>query len=287
MEVEELKITPQENGIGVIVNNHNLSEFLSSDNVSKIQDLLNKYRLIIFQNQNLTDNQLKEFAHRFGSPFVPDINSPVLGSKDSANAIVIVGNQAHEYTHSYLGHQEVLPHSDHQWLQRPSAASLLYAVDIQENAAPTIWIDMVQVYNDLEFETKQAIKDLQLITYNPFHRPFGSVSGKYVDSRIEIPPGEVFEHPLVRTHPNTHEKILYLNIAYEMEIIGIPYEEGSQLVAKLHNHIISSKYRYEHNWKNGDLVFWDNRATLHYRPAFDATTRRVLKRVTVAGEIPA
>ena len=199
---------------------------------------------------------------------------------------MVVGNQAHEYANSYLGHQEVLPHSDHQWLRCPSAASVLYAIDIGENAASTTWTDMVEAYNLLDAKTQEVISNLKLITFNPFYRPFGSVSAKYVDRSKDIPPGDTFAHPIVRTHPITKEKILYLHDSYEMEFEGLFYEEGSELCSRLISHIQGLTCRYEHHWKNGDLVLWDNQATLHYRPAFGAEIRRVLKRVTIGGGIP-
>jgi len=279
-------ISPNKNGIGVTIDKINLASDLSATLIIQIQDLLSKYKVVVFKDQHLTDEQLSDFAFRFGPPFVPDNKFPVLGSKDSSNPIVIVGNQAHEYSNSYLGHQEVLPHSDHQWLKCPSSASMLYALDIHLNSAPTVWFDMVQAYNMLDSETKSIIAEINSITYNPFYRQFGSVSAKYVDRNIDIPPGDTFPHPLVRTHPLTKEKILYLNIAYELDFVGFPYKIGNELFSKLYDHIINLSYKYEHHWNNGDLVFWDNRATIHYRPSFDSTVRRVLKRVTIAGEMP-
>ncbi|MCS4432853.1 TauD/TfdA dioxygenase family protein [Aquiflexum gelatinilyticum] len=282
----KFRFSENNNGIGVTVHEADLSLGLTPSQILQIQELLNRYKVVIFKNQNLNDDQLSEFAFRFGPPFVPDKNFPVLGSQDSGNSIVIVGNQANEYSKSYLGHQEVLPHSDHQWLKCPSSASLLYALDIHLNSAPTVWFDMVQAYNMLDSEIKSIIEEINSITYNPFYRPFGSVSAKYVDRDIDIPPGDTFPHPLVRTHPLTKEKILYLNIAYELDFVGVPYKVGNELFSKLYDHIINLSYKYEHQWHNGDLVFWDNRSTIHYRPSFDSSIRRVLKRVTIAGEMP-
>lgn len=279
-------ITANENGIGVTINKVNLAKDLSSLLILQIQDLLNKYKVVVFKDQQLSDEQLSDFAFRFGALFVPDDKFPVLGSQDSNNPIVIVGNQAKEYEKSYLGHQEVLPHSDHQWLKCPSSASILYAIDIHTNSAPTVWFDMVQAYNMLDPETKSNIDEIKSITFNPFYRPFGSVSAKYVNRNIDIPLGDTFQHPLVRTHPLTHEKILYLNIAYELEFVDVPYKIGNELFSRLYEHIINLSYKYEHQWNNGDLVFWDNRATIHYRPSFDSSIRRVLKRVTIGGEMP-
>lgn len=284
--MKELCFSKTKNGIGVFINDVDIALGLSSSQIHQIQSLLNEYKVVVFKNQLLSDEQLSDFAFRFGPPFVPDNKFPVLGSKDSSNPIVIVGNQAHEYSNSYLGHQEVLPHSDHQWLKCPSSASLLYASDIHQNSAPTVWFDMVQAYNMLDPETKSTIEEISSITYNPFYRPFGSVSEKYVDREIDIPPGDTFPHPLVRTHPITQEKILYLNIAYELEFVDIPFKIGNHLFSRLYEHIINHSPKYEHQWNNKDLVFWDNRATLHYRPAFNSNIRRVLKRVTIAGEAP-
>lgn len=284
--MKDIRFTKSNNGIGVIIHDVDIALGLSSAQTLQIQELLNSYKVLVFKDQQLSDQQISDFAFRFGPPFIPDNKFPVLGSQDSSNHIVIVGNQANEYTKSYLGHQEVLPHSDHQWLKCPSSASMLYALDIQTNSAPTIWFDMVQAFKILDPETKSIIERIKTITYNPFYRPFGSVTAKYVDKNKDVPPGDTFPHPLVRTHPLTFEKILYLNIAYELEFVDIPFKIGNKLFSKLYEHIINQSPKYEHQWNNGDLVFWDNRATLHYRPSFDSSTRRVLKRVSIAGETP-
>ncbi|MDD2660206.1 MAG: TauD/TfdA family dioxygenase [Methylococcales bacterium] len=284
--MSNLQYSENESGLGVTVHHVNLAAGLSPHHTLQIRQLMNRYRVVIFPNQKLTDEHLFNFAFRFGPPFVPDKSFPVLGSAEGESALVIIGNQANDYSNSYLGFQEVLPHSDHQWLRCPSSASLLYAVDITENSSPTIWTDMARAYTLLDRETRNIIQDLRLITYNPFYRPFGSVSAKYVDRRVETPSGETFPHPLVRTHPETREKILFLNAAYEIELVGISYDVGAQLIARLHRHIQELECRYEHLWQNGDVVLWDNQATLHYRPAFDPKVRRVLKRVTIGGGIP-
>ncbi len=284
--MDKFRISENSNGIGVTVHDADLASELKPMQILQIQALLHQYRVVVFPRQDLKDDHLKEFAFRFGPPFVSDNKNPVLGSSDSVGSIVIVGNQAHEYANAYLGNQEVLPHSDHQWLQCPSSASLLYALDIENDAAPTVWFDMVQAYKQLDSEMRTMLDGLKLITFNPFYRPFGSVSAKYVDPTQDIPPGETFPHPVIRTHPFTGEKILYLNLAYELAFAGLPYDTGSQLFWSLHDHVVNLQYRYEHQWKNGDLVLWDNRATIHYRPAFESQVRRVLKRVTIGGEIP-
>ena len=285
--MSNLVYTENESGLGVTIHHVNLAAGLAPHHALQIRQLLHHHRLVTFSNQIMTDDHLSEFAFRFGPPFVPDHQSPVLGSESvNASPVVIIGNRADEYPTSYLGHQEVLPHSDHQWLRCPSSISLLYAVDVDDHPPPTIWIDMVKAYTLLDVETKNFIQDLRLITFNPFYRPFGSVSTKYVDRRIDTPPGETFAHPLVRTHSETKEKILYLNLAYELEIVGVPVEIGMSLITRLQEHIRALQFREVHHWKNGDIVLWDNQSTIHYRDAFDPKVRRILKRVSIAGGIP-
>ncbi|MCQ8129471.1 TauD/TfdA dioxygenase family protein [Methylomonas rivi] len=281
-----LNFTKNHNGVGVTVNNVNIAAGLTHQQIDQMRKLLHRYRVVILRNQLISDTHLTDFAFQFGPPFIPDNSNPVLGSAEGGSHLVIVGNRADEYRNAYLGNQEVLPHSDHQWLQFPSSASILYAVDVSSNAAPTIWTDMVQAYALLDEDMKETIKGLNLITYNPFFRPFGSVSATYVDRRIETPPGPFYPHPLVRTHSETGEKVLYLNAAYEVELPGIAYETGVALIAKLHNHLQSLDAVYKHVWQNGDIVFWDNQATIHYRPPFNENVRRILKRVSIAGGAP-
>lgn len=286
--MSNLRYSEHEHGLGVTIHHADLSVGLSPHHTLQIRELMNRHRVVIFHGQDLTDEALLEFAIRFGPLFTASRDCPVLGSAetDDPDPVTIIGNQAHEYVRSYLGHQELLPHSDHQWLRCPSSASLLYAVDIHPESAPTIWTDMARAYSLLDEDTRDVIEGLRLITYNPFYRPFGSVVAKYVNRAIDVPPGKTFPHPLVRTHPETREKILYLNAAFEIELVGVPYDNGARLIAKLHGHLQGLECRYEHRWQTGDLVLWDNQATLHHRPAFAPSARRVLKRVTLAGGSP-
>jgi taurine dioxygenase len=273
------------NSVGVNVKNFDLSIKKSPEEINYIHELINKFRLVILKNQVISDDMLCGFLYNFGPPFT-SYDNLVLGSSDGLSNVVVIGNKATEYEKSYLSNQEVLPHSDHQWLRYPSSISALYAIDVDDFSASTIWTDMIKAYESLDTTTKGIINDLKLITYNPFYRPFGSVSAHYVDSRIERPPGEFFLHPLVRTHPVTFEKILYLHEAYEMELDSVEYDFGANLINRLHSHVREITCKYEHKWEKGDIVIWDNKATIHYRRAFDKNIRRVLKRVSIGGGIP-
>lgn len=276
-------VTPS---IGVKLLEIDLSSKLNSIDIKKITDLIADRKVVLFENQEISDHNFEEFAFKFGPPFTPDKSNPVLGSHENEGSIIVVGNNAPEYKNTYLGHQEVLPHSDHQWLKMPSSMSMLYSIQIGSDSAPTKWTNMAVAYEMLDSQIKSRIENVKMITYNPFHRPFGSLSSKYVNSKQDIPPGQQFPHPLVRIHPITGEKLLYFNLAYEVEFVGMSYCEGLELFELLNDHMFKLDCSYTHFWKPKDLIIWDNRATIHYRPSFNKSTQRVLKRITIAGEIP-
>lgn len=266
--------------------NIDINKIINNESIEKIQKLLFKHKVVVIKKQKLSDEKLLEFALKFGPIF--DANkAQVLGSKDSKTPeIVVVGNNAPEYKEAFLGNQEVLPHSDHQWLEEPSSISILYAIDINQDSSPTKWTDMSKVYNMLPTELKTEISDKRITTFNPFYRPFGEVFAKYVNRIKDVPPGKQVSHPLVRTHPVTKNKILYMHRAYEMEFEGESFDKGIQLWNTLNKYIDNSPAVYQHFWENEDLVIWDNRATLHYRKEFESSIRRVLKRVSIGGEKP-
>jgi taurine dioxygenase len=278
-----MKIETNNIGLAIDIDASNLVNIASEN---ELKSLLFKHKVIVIKKQLLTDIELISFALKFGSIFDAN-NTAVLGSKHGKiSPLVVIGNNAPEYQDTFLGHQEVLPHSDHQWLEKPSSISMLYAIDVEQSSVPTKWTSMTAVYNSLPDELKHEISNKQIITFNPFYRPFGEVFAKYVNRGEDIPPGEQVSHPLVRTHPFTEEKILYMHRAYEMEYKDEQYESGVKLWGLLNDYIDNSVFTYEHHWENGDLVIWDNRATLHYRKQFDSKIRRVLKRVSIAGEKP-
>jgi taurine dioxygenase len=281
---EDIRIEATQGGVGAAVFDLDAGRPLNSALVRKLQDALDDFGILIFKSQVLSDDELLAFSTYFGSVFHSPADVPVLGSSDhggTAPDVVPVANVEGGYT----GNGELFPHIDHQWTPLPSAASWLYAQQIPEQGGDTTWFNLVQAYEDLDDQTKAQIEGLQLITYNPFVRVPDQKRPLYRTPDVE-PLGHGFPHPLVRTHPRSGRKILFLATHSEVELIGVPAEEGCPLIARLRAHILQPKYQYTHRWQVGDIVHWDNQATLHARTAFDANQRRVLKRVSLAGARP-
>lgn len=280
----DFSLSPSGGGVGAIVEGLDASLPLDGSAVIRLQRALDEHGILIFRQQRLDDEALLAFATHFGPIFHSPADVPVLGSSDHGGVapdVVPVANVEGGYT----GNGELYPHIDHQWTPLPSAASLLYAEAIPASGGDTTWYNLVQAYEDLDAATRQRIDTLQLITYNPFVRGRGQQRPLY--RRPEIAPlGHGFSHPLVRTHPRSGKKILFLATHSEVELPGVPADEGEALIARLREHVGQAKYQYTHRWQVGDIVHWDNQATLHARTAFDANDKRVLKRVSLAGARP-
>ncbi len=269
--------------LGVVVTGLDASQPIKPEVILRLKQALLEHHILIFKNQNLTDEQFLNFAFHFGSLFVPPDDIPVLGSQPGVTPVIIpVSNVDGGYT----GTGELTFHSDHKWTPYPSSGSLLYALEVPTEGGDTYWLNLNLAYETLDEFTKRRIADLQLITYNPFLNKPNTPRSKYrLDKSIPLI-SPVFPHPLVRTHPESGKKILYLDYATEVEIVGLDPQEGSELIEQLRSHLHQPRFYYQHKWSVGDIVYWDNQATLHYRQAFDPNQRRVMKRISLAGSRP-
>lgn len=269
--------------LGAVVQDLDVSRPLPAQTILALKQGLLDHHILVFKQQDLSEDQFRAFASYFGSVFAPPSDVPVLasGTGGATPDIVLVANIEGGYT----GNGELQAHSDHHWTPSPSAGSLLYALEVPAQGGDTSFYNMHLAYEALDAATKRRVDGLSLITYNPFLVPEGGPRPKY---RFEDKPliSPVFPHPLVRTHPNSGKKILFLDASTEVEVVGLPKQEGAELVAELREHLEQPRFRYKHVWSVGDIVYWDNQAVLHARSAFDPSSRRVLKRISLAGSRP-
>jgi taurine dioxygenase len=279
----DLQITSLDAPLGAVVTGLDGSQSLAPKIILQLKRALQDHHILIFKNQYLSDQQFLDFSLYFGSLFVPSDDTPVLASKPGETPVVIsISNLEGGYT----GTGELTFHSDHKWTPYPSSGSLLYAVEVPSQGGDTYWLNTNLAYETLDAAIKERIADLQLITYNPFLQDQNSPRSLYRSDQSIPLISPVFPHPLVRSHPETVKKHLYLDVATEVEIVGLEPKEGAALIEQLRQHLNQPQFYYQHKWSVGDIVYWDNQATLHYRQAFDPSERRVLKRVSLAGSRP-
>lgn len=281
-QTQTVTLTPTGAALGAVVGNLDATKPLSAADALALRRGLLDHHILIYKQQDLSEPQFKTFATHFGAVFQPPSDVPVLASaaNGATPEIVRVSN-----VDGYTGTGELSPHSDHHWTPFPSAASFLYALEVPPVGGDTTWYNMHLAYEALDAATKQRIDELQLITYNPFLFKEGETRPRYRHpSKQLIAP--THPHPLVRTHPDSGKRILFLDYATEVEVVGLSPREGEELVEQLRAHFHQERFRYTHKWSVGDIVHWDNQATLHARTAFDPSSRRVMKRISIAGGRP-
>jgi taurine dioxygenase len=283
LTLTNFQITDLNAPLGAVVTGLDASQPIKPEVILQLKQALLEHHILIFKQQNLTDEQFLNFAFLFGSLFVPPDDIPVLASKPGVTPVIIpVSNVDGGYT----GTGELTFHSDHKWTPYPSSGSLLYALEVPTEGGDTYWLNLNLAYETLDESIKRRIADLQLITYNPFLNKPNTPRSKYrLDKSIPLV-SPVFPHPLVRTHPESGKKILYLDYATEVEVVGLDPQAGSELIEELRSHLHQPQFYYQHQWSVGDIIYWDNQATLHYRQAFDPNQRRVMKRISLAGSRP-
>ncbi|RAS37471.1 alpha-ketoglutarate-dependent taurine dioxygenase [Paraburkholderia bryophila] len=272
--------------LGAQVSGLDAARELDAQHILALKQGLLDHRILVFRGQQLDDTQYRRLAGYFGSIYTPPRNAPVLGS-DAAGAvpdIVVVSN----VDDGLLGNHDLPAHSDHHWTPEPSSGSLLYALEVPEQGGDTSWYDLVAAYEALDEATRARIDGLKLITYNPFlRRKFPLDGGAPLYRTPNITPLEPWvAHPLVRTHPQSGKRLLYLGLRTEVEIVDYDPVAGAALIEKLRAHLSSPRFFYTHKWQAGDIVYWDNQATLHARTEFEPSQRRVLKRISLAGSRP-
>ena len=159
-------------------------------------------------------------------------------------------------------------------------ASMLYALEVPRAGGNTLFANGYAAYETLPAEIKRRIegrKALNAYDYETAAMKRGTRLAQGVPS---------YAHPVVRTHPATGRKALYVNRLMTVWIEGLPAQESDDLLAMLFDHQERREFIYEHIWRAGDLVIWDNRCTLHARTDFSPDERRLMRRVTILGEKP-
>jgi taurine dioxygenase len=183
-----------------------------------------------------------------------------------------------------LGYGEAFWHTDSSFVEVPPAASLLRSLEIPPEGGATYFLNMYSAYETLPEDIKERIAEMKVIhaathsSGGKAHKGFATVSD------VTKVPGA--RQPLVRTHPETGRKALFLGRRINSYIVGLAVEESEQLLDLLWAHATQEKFTWRQDWRVGDLVWWDNRCAMHRRDAFDPTTRRLMHRTQLKGTRP-
>jgi alpha-ketoglutarate-dependent taurine dioxygenase len=270
--------------IGSEVIGADMTQPLSQDDFQAIRDRWLERTILLFRGQETAapDDQIR-WTRRFGELELHTLPQFTLPSHPE---VFVVSNILEDGKPIGALRAGAHWHSDSQFLPVPSSGSLLLAREVPEEGGDTLFANLCAAYDDLPRKTKERIDGLKILVSRvkawPIsypHRPPLSA-----EQKAKLPD---IVHPLVRRHPDTGRKVLYIGGNVVWEIVGMGFEEGRRLLDELRAHATQPEYVYRHRWRVGDAILWDNRCTLHCATDYDEQRyRRLMHRTTLVGTAP-
>lgn len=277
-----LSFRPLSAVMGVEIAGVDLSRPIDDATFAAIHDAFLRSLIVCFPGQHLDQTQHVAFSRRFG-----DLQVHVLDQYRSPThpEIYVLSNvtKTGETTGEHPDKGTLVWHSDLSFQARPALATMLYGIEVPRAGGDTLFANMYAAYDALAEATKARIVGLRAIHDLDASRQRAGAPPMTEAQRREAPP---VEHPLVRTHPDTGRKCLYIS-HHAMRIVGMPDAESTALLEELMAHATRPEFVYAHRWRQGEVVMWDNRCTMHKATAYDARgERRVMNRTVVKGDAP-
>lgn len=280
-----IRVTPLSPALGAEIGGADIAGDLLEKDLDKIRQAWFEHGLILLHGQDITEDQQVAFGSAFG-PLAPWSRfADKMEADDKRNPyIMLITNKKEngEYVGS-LPDGEIEFHSDGIYIEEPLAATMLFCVQPTSMGGQTAFSNMYKAYESLPGDIKARIdgrKALHAFTYNSARRDQNSERKTNWDDVAH------FIHPIVRTHPVTGRKALYVNRLMTQEIVDMAPDDSDALLEVLYRQIERPEFIYEHNWRKGDILLWDNRCLAHARRDFPAGELRMMKRLTIQGERP-
>ena len=277
VETLGLELRPLTPAIGAEIGGVDLSRELSNDVVQALRRALLDWKVLFFRDQDITTEQHLAFARRFGAlevhPFAPH-------KPDYPEVLAITHDR------DSRGRENTW-HSDVTWRESPSLGSILRAIEVPPVGGDTLFADMVRAYDGLseaikeEIEGKAAVHD-----FAHFRRGLRRAGKTEAEIEVFNQRFPMVEHPVVRTHPETGERAIYVNAAFTQHIVGVSEERSRELLAHLYAQAAIPEYQCRFRWEANSIAFWDNRSSQHYAASDYWPAVRRMERVTVVGSRP-
>jgi taurine dioxygenase len=244
--------------------------------------------VVVFRGQTLSNERHIEFSRRFGELEIHIVRKYLLPGFPEILLISNIRDDRGE--HIGLADAGFTWHSDTSYRRRPSRCSLLYAKEVpQRDGRPlgdTVFANAIAAYEALSESMKKRLAGLRAIhRYSARRRGADSPRPKLTQAQLEETPD--IAHPIVRTHPYTGRKSLYVTAGECVGIEGMPKDEAVDLIAELDTHCVRPEFLYRHKWQVGDLLMWDNTSSMHLAICdYALPDRRLMHRTTVIGTVP-
>jgi len=260
---------------GAEVSGVDLAAPLDAHTVAALRTLWLKHELLLFRGQTLDEKQLVAFSRNFGALEI-HLRREYL-SPENPEVLYVSNVKKDGRPIGILSDTEVGWHYDQIYLPRPAVGSLLYSVIIPADRGATSFADMTAAYEALPAATQQRLEGRKAVqSYEAFNRSYSVPTSE--EQRKKSPD---IEQPIVRTHPYTGRKALYICPGMTTRIAGFAEQESATLLAELFAWTVQPRFVYTHAWQLGDALLWDNACTMHRREPFDGTQQRLMKRTTI------
>ena len=243
----------------------------------ELRRALLEWKVLFFRDQDITRAQHRAFAERWGELEQHPFYSYVHPDAQSAPDVVTLAKDATS------GGVENEWHADITWHARPSFGAVLRAVEVPDLGGDTLWADAGAAYDGLPADVRAHIDGLRAV--HDWRTSFGLAMPPEDVERLssEFPP---IEHPVVRVHPETGRRTLFVNPIFTQHVVGLDPDESEALLTVLFRQVTRPEYQCRFRWTSGAVAFWDNRATQHYASSDYWPQRRVMDRISIAGDRP-
>lgn len=273
-----LEVRPIAGAIGAEIHGVDLSKELDDDTVAGIRKAWLDHCVIFFRDQDLPPASFLTFARRFGNV----VEYPFVKGIEGFPEIIPVMKLEHERT-NFGG----IWHSDTSYLEAPPMATMLVARETPPRGGDTMFANAYMAYETLSEGMKRLLDGLVAINTSAKADVSRTREDRVKASmRPDAKKEYVGEHPVVRTHPETGCKALYVNVGHTLRFRDMSEEESASILAYLFQHQIRAEFTCRFAWQPGSLAFWDNRCALHYPVNDYHGFRRVMHRITLAGDRP-
>ena len=265
--------------LGAQIAGVDLGQDLAADTIAAIRRALLDHGVIFFRDQPLAPDRLLAFGRRFGEV----VEYPFVRGIEGFPEVIAVVKLEHERI-NFGG----VWHSDTSYLECPPMGSLLVAREVPDAGGDTLFANMYRAYEALSPGMQRILAGLRAVNSSKKADVTRTREDRMRDGggRADARKSYEAEHPVVRTHPETGRKALYVNVAHTMRFAGMTEEESAPLLDYLFRHQVRPEFTCRFRWRPGSLAFWDNRCVQH-NPVNDYHGhRRVMHRITLAGDRP-
>lgn len=270
--------------LGAEISGVDLRNELTPETLATIKDAWHRHLVILFRNQVLSEEDQIRFARHFG---VLQRRGRPAEARNEASRLkypevtMLVSNiRENGKLIGSLADGEMQFHSDFCYMEKPAMGTFLYAMEIPAQGGDTLFLNMYKAYETLPDPLKSRIEGRNAL--NAYH--YESVTREINGAKLDLGAHRQYAQPMVRTHPQTRRKALYVNRLMTFTVEGLDKAEGGALLEELFDHMEQDQFIYAHKWRVGDLILWDNRCTLHARTDFSDRERRLLRRHVVEGD---